>query len=97
MFYIGKIMMSGFYQFSLAVNRYRKTMEVFLFTVQLLVVFSSASSLLWANPPGEIAIQLPLMQTAEQKLEALIEIKKRVPKLFSDAAQYDIDLMAKLN
>ncbi len=38
------------------------------------------------------AIHLPKLQSDEQKLAYLIAIKKQVPKLFKDAATYDIDL-----
>ena len=76
---------------------FKTVLFIRILVVLLFVIsFCSSSSLLWANPPGEIAIQLPSLKTDEEKFEALIEIKKRVPKLFSDAAKYDIDLMALL-
>jgi hypothetical protein len=42
-------------------------------------------------------IELPPLETDEDKLKFLIWIKNRIPNLFSDAAQYDIDLMAILD
>ena len=48
----------------------------------------------WA---GLESIALPPLKTDEQKLAFLIEIKKQVPKLFADAARYDIDLFTLLD
>ena len=41
--------------------------------------------------------RLPPLVTDEQKLAFLLEAKNHVPKLFSDAAQYDIDLFKLLD
>ncbi len=50
------------------------------------------SSQLWAA-----GVELPPLETDEQKLAFLLEAKNRVPALFSNAAKYDIDLFALLD
>ncbi len=57
-----------------------------------ILTFSSV----WAGP-GSDSIQLPSLKTDGEKLAFLIEIKHKIPKLFSDAAMYDIDLFSLLD
>ncbi len=53
-------------------------------------------SSVWAGP-GSDSIQLPSLKTDGEKLAFLIEIKQKIPKLFGDAAKYDIDLFSLLD
>ncbi len=57
-----------------------------------ILIFSSV----WAGP-GSDSIQLPSLKTDGEKLALLIEIKNKIPKIFSDAAKYDIDLFSLLD
>ncbi len=57
-----------------------------------ILTFSSV----WAGP-GSDSIQFPSLKTDGEKLAFLIEIKQKIPKLFSDAAMYDIDLFSLLD
>src|SRR3954464_7200391 len=45
----------------------------------------------FANP-----LDLPPLQSDSQKLAFLLEVKRQIPALFSDAAKYDIDLFTLL-
>ena len=66
--------------------------KIIFLTLSLFIQLYSPlySHTLFAAP--EDAIQMPNLSTDEQKLAYLLAIKKQIPKLFSDAAQYDIDL-----
>ncbi len=72
-----------------------KVFSVFPFSKQLnriIIFFILFSSQVWAG--GEWVIDLIGLKYSEQKkLSFLLDVKKRVPKLFSDAAEYNIDLM----
>jgi len=50
----------------------------------------------WGNS-GDNAIRLPELKTDEDKLAFLLKLKESVPKLFFDAAKYDIDLFKLLD
>lgn len=54
------------------------------------LLFLLPASHLWAAP--EDAIYLPPMDTDAQKLSYLLAVKTQVPKLFKEAALYDINL-----
>ena len=49
-------------------------------------------SLVFSGEGDPISLDLPAFESQEDKLALLIEIKKRVPQLFSEAALYKIDL-----
>lgn len=51
----------------------------------------------WFGAITAAAFELPPLDTAAQKLAFLIAVKKKIPKLFSDAAQYDVDLFELLD
>jgi HEAT repeat protein len=65
-------------------------------------VFKIVSGLLLSSIVFEIPgfagpFELPPLERDDQKLAFLIEVKRQVPALFLDAAQYDIDLFALLD
>jgi HEAT repeat protein len=68
---------------------------VFESSLRLPLYFDSFSliSTVWAGS----GIELPPLETDEDKLKFLIWIKKKIPALFSDSAQYNINLMDILN
>ncbi len=71
-------------------TRFIASLWIVLLSSTLLYSFS------WAGP-GADSIQLPSLKTDGEKLAFLIEIKHKLPKLFSDAASYDINLFSLLD
>ncbi len=69
-------------------------MNYLILFVLCLLGIGHQSDLFAAESSEEIpGIELPPLETDEDKIAFLIWVKKRIPALFSDAAQYDINLL----